>query len=285
MHPADPDNAPTQASAPPAADASRPVALVTGAARRIGRAIALRLADSGWDVALHFRGAQDQALQTCAELRSRGARAEALHAELDDESQVRGLVPRALLGFGRLDAVVNNASLFEHDTADGIDGARALEHYRVNTLAPVLLAQALHAHLRARAASGCVVNLLDQKLWNPNPDHFSYTLSKAALREANTLLAQALAPELRVVAVAPGLTLGSALIDEQRLRQVQASGPLGSGPRAEDVADAVLFALRNGALTGCELLVDAGQHLRPSVRDFAFDAAEGGSSRGDPARA
>ncbi|MDE2120510.1 MAG: SDR family NAD(P)-dependent oxidoreductase [Betaproteobacteria bacterium] len=261
----------------PAADVTsgaggpRPVALVTGGARRIGRTVALQLADAGWDVAVHFRGSEHAALETCGELRARGARAEALRAELDDEVQVRELVPQALQRFGRLDALVNNASLFEHDTALTIDSARALLHYRINTVAPVLLAQALHAHLRARSARGCAVNLLDQKLWNPNPDHLSYTLSKAALREANTLLAQALAPELRVVAVAPGLTLGSPLIDAGRLREVQASGPLGLGPRAEDVADAVLFALRNGALTGCELLVDAGQHLRPSPRDFAFD--------------
>ena len=259
------------ADAPSGAGGPRPVALVTGAARRIGRTVALQLADAGWDVAVHFRGSEQAALETCGELRARGARAEALRAELDDEAQVRELVPQALRRLGRLDALVNNASLFEHDTVDSIDCARALLHYRINTVAPVLLAQALHAHLRARSARGCAVNLLDQKLWNPNPDHLSYTLSKAALREANTLLAQALAPELRVVAVAPGLTLGSPLIDAGRLREVQASGPLGLGPRAEDVADAVLFALRNGALTGCELLVDAGQHLRPSPRDLAFD--------------
>ena len=271
MSPDESSSADSRRKDAPSAHGSRPVVLVTGAARRIGRAVALHLASAGWDVAVHFRGSADDARRTCAELRECGARAEAFGAELHDEAQTRALLPSVLQVFGRVDALVNNASMFEHDTAQTVDAARALEQYRVNTLAPVLLAQALHAHLRARAARGCAVNLLDQKLWNPNPDHFSYTLSKAALREANTLLAQALAPELRVVAVAPGLTLGSPLIDEQRLRQVQARGPLGEGPRAEDVADAVLFALRNRALTGCELLVDAGQHLRPSERDFAFD--------------
>ncbi len=250
--------------------AQRPVALVTGAARRLGRAIAARLAEAGWDVAVHYRGSRDEAGQLCEQLRMLGARAEAFRADLGDEAEARELVPSVARGFGRVDAVVNNASLFEYDSAADFGEACALLHYRVNTIAPVLLAQALHVELLARGGRGCVVNLLDQKLWNPNPDHFSYTLSKAALREANTLLAQALAPQLRVVAVAPGMTLGTELIDEARLRALQAAGPLGEGPRAEDIADAVLFALRNPAMSGCELLVDAGQHLQARSRDFAF---------------
>ncbi len=245
--------------------------LVTGAARRIGRAIAWCLAEAGWDVAVHYRGSAADAQRVCEELRARGARAAAFAADLADEAQVRALPAQVLQTFGALDALVNNASLFAYDTIHELSVEQALLHYRINTLAPVLLAQALHSHLRARGARGCVVNLLDQKLWNPNPDHFSYTLSKAALRHAATLLAQACAPELRVVSVAPGMTLGSALIDDSRLQALQQSGPLGHGPTASDVADAVLFALRNGALSGCELLVDAGQHLQPRGRDFAFD--------------
>jgi NAD(P)-dependent dehydrogenase (short-subunit alcohol dehydrogenase family) len=248
----------------------RPVALVTGAGRRLGRAVASRLAEAGWDVAVHYRGSREEAEQLCAQLRERGARAEGLSADLADEASARDLVPSVARLLGRVDAVVNNASIFEYDSAADFGAACALRHYRVNTIAPVLLAQALHAELRARGGRGCVVNLLDQKLWNPNPDHFSYTLSKAALREANTLLAQALAPEVRVVAVAPGMTLGTELIDEARLRELQGAGPLGQGPRAEDIADAVLFALRNPAMSGCELLVDAGQHLQARPRDFAF---------------
>ncbi len=250
--------------------AQRPVALVTGAGRRLGRAVAIRLAEAGWDVAAHYRGSHDEAEQLCVQLRELGVRAEGFRADLADEASTRELVPSVARALGRVDAVVNNASLFEYDSAADFGGVSALRHYRVNTIAPVLLAQALHAELLARGARGCVVNLLDQKLWNPNPDHLSYTLSKAALREANTLLAQALAPQLRVVAVAPGMTLGTELIDEARLRELQAAGPLGQGPHAEDIADAVLFALRNPAMSGCELLVDAGQHLQARPRDFAF---------------
>lgn len=250
--------------------AQRPVALVTGAARRIGSSIAMRLGEAGWDLAVHYGASRDEATRLCERLRALGARAECFGADLADECATRALVPAVLQAFGRVDALVNNASRFDYDTPAEFGADAALLHYRINAIAPALLARSLHAALRGGGRRGCVVNLLDQKLWNPNPDHFTYTLSKAALREANTLLAQALAPELRVVAVAPGMTLGSALIDETRLRELQAAGPLGEGPRAEDVADAVLFALRNPSLSGCELLVDAGQHLQPRARDFAF---------------
>jgi NAD(P)-dependent dehydrogenase (short-subunit alcohol dehydrogenase family) len=179
---------------------------------------------------------------------------------------------------GPLDAVVNCASLFEHDSSLDFGFAAMETHLRTNAGAPVLLAQALHAHLQVRYASvppaqrsaGVVVNLLDQKLFNPNPDHLSYTLSKAALQMAGTLLAQALAPRVRVNAVAPGLTLGSDMIDDTRLAALQAATPLQRGVRPEDVAAAVRLLLENPSITGSTLLVDAGSHLAPMARDFAF---------------
>jgi NAD(P)-dependent dehydrogenase (short-subunit alcohol dehydrogenase family) len=135
-----------------------------------------------------------------------------------------------------------------------------------------VLARALHAHSSATRAGGdaCVVNLLDQKLYNPNPDHLSYTLSKAALQAAIPLLAQALAPALRVCGVAPGLTLESAQIDAQRLDALKAQGPLAHGVEAQDVAHAVRFVLENPSITGSTVLVDAGSHLRRRARDYAF---------------
>ena len=250
----------------------RRVALVTGAARRLGRAIALELAAAGWDVAVHYHGSAADAADCCAQLTAAGAASCALPADLADAAAARALVEHAAAALGRVDAVVNNASLFEYDDAGSFDAERAARHHAVNLVAPVLLTQALHAHLRARAARGCVVNLLDQKLWNPNPDHLSYTLSKAALREATTLLAQALAPVLRVVGVAPGLTLGSAQLDDAALARLQRAGPLGEGPHAADIAATVRFCLDNPALTGSCIVVDAGQHLQPRDRDFAFGA-------------
>ena len=259
------------ACTPTAAGLARRVVLITGGARRLGRAIALALADAGWDVAVHYRASPEEAQALCEQLRARGARAQAFHADLEDPARARALLAQAVHAMGAVDAVVNNASLFEHDAVDQLDADLAMRHHRVNVLAPVLLTQALHAHLSARGARGCVVNLLDQKLWNPNPDHLSYTLSKAALREATTLLAQGLAPVLRVVGVAPGLTLEGPGIDPARLAQLQRQGPLGHGPGAADVADAVRFCLTNPALTGTTILVDSGQHLQPRSRDFSFD--------------
>jgi NAD(P)-dependent dehydrogenase (short-subunit alcohol dehydrogenase family) len=253
----------------------RPVVLVTGGARRLGRAIALHLAAHGWDLALHYRGSADEAAATAGEARAAGARAHALPADLADEAACRALLPQAVAALGRVDAVVHSASLFEHDEVATFTVAALERHLRVNTAPAVLLAQALHTHLLARGTGtrGALVSLLDQKLFNPNPDHFSYTLSKAALQMATTLLAQALAPVLRVNAVAPGLTLGSADIDDARLAALQAATPLQHGVRADDVAAAVRLLLESPSTTGSTLIVDAGSHLAPAARDFAFQGA------------
>ena len=243
--------------------------LVTGAARRLGRAIALDLAAAGWQVAVHYRGSEAEARQTVADC-SAHAPAEAFQADLADEAQVRELVPRVAQHFGRLDAVVNNASRFEHDDARSFTTASFGAHLLANTAAPILLAQALATHVEQRGGEGVVVNLLDQKLWNPNPDFFSYTLSKAALESATTMLAQALAPKLRVVGVAPGLTLTSHMLSQEKFEQLHKLSPLGRSSTPEDVAHAVRFALENRSITGTTLLVDGGQHLMKFDRDFSL---------------
>jgi NAD(P)-dependent dehydrogenase (short-subunit alcohol dehydrogenase family) len=243
--------------------------LVTGAARRLGRAIALDLARAGWQVAVHYRGSRDDAEQTVADC-ARHAPAAAFGADLADEAATRALLPAVVRHFGTVSAVVNNASQFEHDTVASFGHASFQAHLATNTAAPVLLAQALHAHLVARQGTGAVVNLLDQKLWNPNPDFLSYTLSKAALEAATTLLAQALAPQLRVVGVAPGLTLTSHLLSQEKFEELHRLSPLGRSSTPEDVAHAVRFALENGAVTGTTLLVDGGQHLLKFDRDFSL---------------
>jgi NAD(P)-dependent dehydrogenase (short-subunit alcohol dehydrogenase family) len=255
--------------APAPAAALRPVVLVTGAARRLGRAIALHLAAHGWDIALHHRGHAAAARDTAAELQALGARVALLPADLADEAACRALLPAAAAALGPVTGVVHSAAVFEHDSAATFTTAALEHHLRVNTVPGVLLAQALHDGLPG-GARGTVVHLLDQKLFNPNPDHFSYTLSKAALQMATTLLAQALAPRVRVNAVAPGLTLGSDDIDAQRLAALQAATPLQRGVQPEDVAAAVRLLLENPAVTGSTLLVDAGSHLAPMARDFAF---------------
>lgn len=248
----------------------RRVVLVTGAARRVGRAIALDLARHGCDIALHCRQPDDEAAATAAELQAHGARCVVLAADLGDEAACRALVPQAVERLGALDAVVNNASLFEHDDVQAFAYATLERHWRTNTAAPIVLAQALHAHLAARDGRGCVVNLLDQKLWNPNPDHLSYTLSKAALESATTLLAMALAPRLRVVGVAPGVTLPSGPMSDAEFARAHRMTPLERSSTPDDIAHAVRFVLDAPAVTGTTILVDGGQHLAPQPRDVFF---------------
>jgi NAD(P)-dependent dehydrogenase (short-subunit alcohol dehydrogenase family) len=247
-----------------------PTVLVTGAAKRLGRDTALALAAGGWRVAVHYRSSETQALQTVAECAQHGHGAAAFAADLTDEAATRDLLPRVVAEFGQVDAVVNNASLFEHDAPATFSYACLDRHLHSNTGAAIVLAQALHAHVVARDGRGVVVNMLDQKLWNLNPDFFSYTLSKAALEAATTMLAQALAPQVRVVGVAPGLTLTSHLLSDEKFAQLHRMAPLGQSSTAADVAATVKFALENQSITGTTLLVDGGQHLMKFDRDFSL---------------
>jgi NAD(P)-dependent dehydrogenase (short-subunit alcohol dehydrogenase family) len=253
-----------------------PTVLITGAARRLGREMALALAAAGWQVAVHYRGSADEAQATvadCTKAGRSGARFAAFQADLSDEAATRALLPQVIAHFGAVDAVVNSASLFEHDDPATFSYGAMQAHLAANTGAPVLLAQALHAHLVERGqdgANGVVVNMLDQKLWNQNPDFFSYTLSKAALEAATTMLALALAPQVRVVGVAPGLTITSHMLSDDKFQKLHRLSPLGRSSTAADVVGAVRFALENRSITGTTLLVDGGQHLMKFDRDFSL---------------
>ena len=262
-------------------------ALVTGAGKRLGREIALGLAKAGWRVAVHFNTSEAQALQTAKDCLALNASTPALNAStpatdphqfifqanLADEVATRNLLPQVVSQLGPVHAVVNCAALFEHDDVQSFSYANMAQHWATNTGAAIVLAQALHQHCQARgaqAADAVVINMLDQKLWNPNPDFLSYTLSKAALEAANTLLAQALAPQVRVVGVAPGLTLTSHMLADDKFQQLHKLSPLGRSSSAEDVVSTVVFAMHNRAITGTTLLVDGGQHLMKFERDFSL---------------
>jgi NAD(P)-dependent dehydrogenase (short-subunit alcohol dehydrogenase family) len=245
------------------------VALVTGAARRLGRAIALGLAGAGWDVAVHYRHSEREALDTVEAIRALGRRAVALDCDLADEAAVRLLPGRAAAALGRVTCIVNNASLFEYDSATSFSPALLAAHMSANLAAPLLLAQALHA-TTPENSQAVVINLLDQKLYNLNPDFLSYTLSKAALDAATKMLAQALAPQLRIVGVAPGITLVSGDQSEEGFTKAHGVTPLGRSSTPQDIADAVVYAASARALTGTTLVVDGGQHLVPLARDVMF---------------
>ena len=258
---------------------SRPVVLVTGAAARIGREIALDLAAHGWRVAVHYRSSTAAAAQSVALIRAAGGTALTFAADLADEAQVQALLPAVREAFGRVDAVVNNASLFEHDDVASFNYAAMDRHWRANTAPAIVLARALHANLSAPggpslATAGVVVNIVDQKLWNPNPDYLSYTLSKAALEAATTLLAQALAPAVRVCGVAPGVTLLSGEMSGTEFEASHRMTPLQRSSTPQDVARAVRFLIESPAITGTTLLVDGGQHLQGQPRDVMFIARE-----------
>jgi NAD(P)-dependent dehydrogenase (short-subunit alcohol dehydrogenase family) len=264
-------------TSPPAAPrVGRPVALVTGAAKRLGLAIAEALADGGHDIALHYRHSQDEAEQAAQQLRAAGAQVALLYADLADEASVRALLPAAVEQLGAVDVLINNASSFDYDSPESFGWASFTQLMQANCAAPVALAQALHRHLQARgpAARGCVVNLLDQKLWNPNPDYFSYTLSKAALESATTLLAMSMAPQLRVCGVAPGVTLVSGPMDEAEFERAHRLTPLQRSSTPQDIARTVRFLVESPAITGTTVLVDGGQHLSGQARDVLFLARD-----------
>jgi NAD(P)-dependent dehydrogenase (short-subunit alcohol dehydrogenase family) len=246
------------------------VALVTGAAKRIGRVIALALARQGWDIALHYHDSAEEAQATVAEIEAlgNGRRALALQCDLADLDSVPALLQRAA-ALGAVSCVVNNASLFQEDSAATFSGTMLDAHMHVNLAAPLLLAQALHA-ATPDGAQAVVINLLDQKLFNLNPDFLSYTLSKAALQCATTVLAQALAPKLRVVGIAPGLTMQSGEQSAAGFANAHGVTPLGKSSTPDDIAAAVCYVASAGAITGATLIVDGGQHLIPLQRDVMF---------------
>lgn len=245
------------------------VALVTGGAQRIGRSIALALAQRGWDVVVHYHQSAAPAQQTVADIQQLGQRAVALQCDLQNEVAVNQLLPRAALALGPVSCLVNNASLFEYDALVDFSLEQLSTHMQVNLAAPLLLVRALHRATPA-GSQAVAINLLDQKLFNLNPDFLSYTLSKAALQAATVMLAQACAPTVRVMGVAPGLTLPSGDQTAAEFAQTHTQTPLGQSSTAADVAAAVCFVVENVSMTGTTLVVDGGQHLVPSTRDVMF---------------
>ena len=246
-------------------------ALITGAAKRLGKHIALEMARQGWNIVVHYGQSASAAEETANEIRQLGVTAITLQCDLADETAVRKLLPQAMEQIGAISCVVNSASLFSYDDATSFTQKNLDAHMQSNLAAPILLAQALHA-ATPEGASSVVINLLDQKLFNLNPDFLSYTLSKAGLHTATSVLAQALAPKVRVVGLAPGLTMVSGDQTEQGFAKAHTQTPLGKSSSPDDIAQAVCYLAQAQAITGSTLLVDGGQHLIPLQRDLMFVA-------------
>lgn len=247
-------------------------ALITGAAQRLGRAMALALAAQGWDIVVHYRSSATQAQETAAEIRALGRQCHLIQADLSEPQAAPALFARALEHSPSIDLLINNASLFEYDSADKFDAELLQAHLGPNLVAPLQLTQcfAQQDDFSAAVRHGVVIHFLDQKLWHLNPDFFSYTLCKAALQAAVGMHAQALAPRIRVMGIAPGLTLPSHLQSPQDFERTHQLSPLGQGSTPKDITDTVLYIANTSSLTGSTILVDAGQHLMGLERDFSL---------------
>lgn len=245
---------------------SKGLVLVTGAGRRVGAAIALRMAREGWAVGVHYNASRDGADAVVAAIRQAGGNAEAFGADLTNQGAIDAMTT-ALARRGDWTGLVNSAASFTQDDIASFAFPLAEAQIKLNLIAPVYLARALAA---AKPAQGFVVNIADQKVVNPNPDFLSYTLSKLGLASATATLAMALAPTIRVNCIAPGLMLPSGDQTEENFARVHNDTPTGKGATPEDVADAAVFLANAPAITGQMLAVDGGQHLMKSARDVMF---------------
>jgi NAD(P)-dependent dehydrogenase (short-subunit alcohol dehydrogenase family) len=240
--------------------ATRGAALITGAGRRIGRALAVAIAGAGYDIALHCHNSCEDAEAVAAEIEALGRKAAVLSADLADEAETRGLVGAAAQALGPVTLLVNNASVFEDDRIQTLTSEGWRKHMEVNLHAPLLLSQSFAAEL-PQDRTGLIINVLDQRVWNPNPQFFSYSLSKAALWMATRTMAQGLAPRIRVNGIGPGPTLPSI---HQTLELFQAEAehtPLQRRATPDDITAAALYLIDAPSVTGQMIAVDGGQHL------------------------
>jgi NAD(P)-dependent dehydrogenase (short-subunit alcohol dehydrogenase family) len=240
--------------------ASRGAALVTGGARRIGRALVCTCAEAGYDVAIHVRAVDDDAEAAAQEVRARGRKAQIFACDLRKEATTVALVGEAEAELGPVSLLVNSASVFERDSFEGMNRASWDAHLETNLRAPLILAQAFARRL-PQGREGLIVNLLDQRVWRPTPEFFSYSLSKAALWDATRMLAQALAPRIRVNGIGPGPTLASIHQDAAAF-EAEAKSTLLQRPVAPaQIAAALRYLIDAEAVTGQMIAVDSGQHL------------------------
>jgi NAD(P)-dependent dehydrogenase (short-subunit alcohol dehydrogenase family) len=235
-------------------------ALITGAARRIGRAIALDLATHGWHVGIHYRHSRDEAQKLADEIGAAGGTAAALACNLADADDVRSLIARCAEALGAPTCLVNNASEFTPDTLASLTLSSWEAHLDTNLKAPVFLAQALYVNL-PDDVEGNVINIIDQRVWRPTPEFFSYTISKTGLWTATQTLAQAMAPRVRVNAIGPGPVLQSVHQSEQEFAAETKETLLKRGPSLPEIAAAVRFILATPSMTGQMIALDGGQHL------------------------
>ena len=243
-------------------------ALVTGGAKRVGLAITRALAEAGYAVAVHANRSLAEAEAVCAEIREKGGRAAAVEGDLVNHEQVLKIVPAAVAALGPLTLLVNNASMFQPDDIATLSRDLFDRHMAVHVRAPLFLAQAFAAQAPADANSS-IINIVDQRVMKPTPLFLSYALSKNGLNAATTMLAQALAPKVRVNAIAPGPTLPSSRQSPEEFARQTGNLPLGHGTSPQEIAQAALFLAQAVSVTGMTIAVDGGQHIAWQTPDIA----------------
>ena len=249
----------------------RRTALVTGAGRRIGRALAIALAQAGYDIAVHHRDSPEEAAEVAGAVAGLGRRSAVVCADLSQADETAALVPDAAAALGPLTLLVNNASVFEDDRVGALTPEAWSRQMETNLHAPIALAQAFAVQIPGIAEDGeaMVLNLLDQRVLKPNPQFFTYGLSKSALWSATRTLAQALAPRVRVNGIGPGPTLASTHQDAVAFAAEAAATPLARGVELADICSAALYLVGARAVTGQMIAVDSGQHLAWRTPDIA----------------
>lgn len=243
--------------------------LVTGAGRRIGAGIATHLGGTGRHVFVHYNRSADEARAVVAAIQARGGAATALAADLSDPAQAENLVARCE-EIAPLSVLINNASVFAYDSIETATYDALDANMRANLYAPAALARGLHRAVAGRGGTGCVINMLDNKVFALNPDYFSYTLSKVALNGMTQMLAMAFAPSVRVCGIAPGITLISGNQTQENFERAHGNNPLGQGCTVEQIVGGVDFILATPSYNGQTLVIDGGQVLQRRPRDVAF---------------
>jgi NAD(P)-dependent dehydrogenase (short-subunit alcohol dehydrogenase family) len=254
-------------------DTYKNTVLITGAAKRIGKAIALGMAADGWRVVLHYGTSKKEAEALAQSINDRGGEAVTVQADLNDEMQASDLIPRAVEMTGPISCLINNASLFDEDSAETTTLESWNAHMQVNLRSPFVLTQSFMEQL-PDGLEGNVVNVVDQRVWNLTPHFLTYTLSKAGLWTLTQTLAMALAPNVRVNAIGPGPALPSARQTEEAFIKQWSSLPLRRNVTLEEIVDAVRFILDAPSMTGQMIALDGGQHMGWSHEQPAGGAME-----------
>ncbi len=249
---------------------AKPIVLITGAARRIGAAIARDLAGRGWHPVIHYNDSADEAQALATEIRARHGHCDLIRADLAVAGQLERVIPECNERVGRIECLINNASLFRYDTLETIERELWDRHLAANLTAPAFLARDFSRQLR-EGADGVIINFLDQKIGNLNPDFLSYTISKVGLGGLTQILAMSLAPRIRVCGVAPGVTLISGKQTQASFEKAARATPLGRSSTLEDLVRGVNFILDTPSFSGQVLTIDGGESMTRRRRDVAFD--------------